>query len=91
MVIEALNSAAPVPTVPVRSESGGCMPGTSSCVRCGGPLVTITFSVEGAPRTMQSCSGCDNRTWLAGSTPIALDGVLAELSDVRRAPFVSRR
>ncbi|HEV8298937.1 MAG TPA: hypothetical protein VGQ20_16640 [Acidimicrobiales bacterium] len=61
------------------------------CGRCGGSLVTITFSIEGAPRTMRSCSACDHRTWLAGSRPIELDGILAELSDVRRVPTGLRR
>jgi hypothetical protein len=48
-------------------------------------LVSITFDFEGEPRTMRSCSACDHRTWLAGSERIELDGVLAELHDLRRA------
>jgi hypothetical protein len=64
---------------------------TSSCERCGGSLVSITFTVAGEPRTMRSCSACDHRTWLAGSAPVPLDGVLAELHDTRRTPAPSRR
>jgi hypothetical protein len=59
------------------------------CERCGGSLVSISFSVAGEPRTMRSCSACDHRTWLAGSAPVALDGVLAELHDTRRSALVS--
>jgi hypothetical protein len=57
---------------------------SSVCERCGGSLVSITFSVAGEPRTMRSCSACDHRTWLAAGSPVPLDGVLAELHDTRR-------
>jgi hypothetical protein len=62
---------------------------TTSCERCGGSLVSITFTVAGEPRTMRSCSACDHRTWLAGGSPASLDGVLAELHDTRRSALVS--
>jgi hypothetical protein len=61
---------------------------TTSCERCGGSLVSITFSIAGEPRTMRSCSACDHRTWMAGGSPVALDGVLAELHDTRRSALV---
>jgi len=64
---------------------GNATMATSTCERCGGSLVSITFDFEGEPRTMRSCSACDHRTWLAGSERIELDGVLAELHDLRRA------
>jgi hypothetical protein len=62
---------------------------TSSCERCGGSLVSITFTIAGQPRTMRSCSACDHRTWLASGAPVGLDGVLAELHDTRRSALVS--
>jgi transcription elongation factor Elf1 len=64
---------------------------SSSCERCGGSLVSITFVVGGEPRTMRSCSACDLRTWLAGSDPIDLDGVLADLHGTRRVAQPTRR
>jgi hypothetical protein len=67
------------------------MAASSGCERCGGSLVTITFTIGGEPRTMRSCSTCDHRTWLAGTRPIDLGGVLAELSDARRAGALTRR
>jgi hypothetical protein len=62
---------------------------TSCCERCGGSLVSITFTIAGQPRTMRSCSACDHRTWLASGAPVGLDGVLAELHDTRRSALVA--
>jgi hypothetical protein len=48
------------------------------------------MTISGEQRTMCSCSRCDFRTWYAGGHPaarrkMALEGVLAEISEERRA------
>jgi hypothetical protein len=76
---------APGTTAQWDQGEGNATMATSICERCGGSLVSITFDVDGEPRTMRSCSACDHRTWLAGAERIDLDGVLSEIPDVRRA------
>jgi hypothetical protein len=52
--------------------------------------VSISITISREQRTMCSCSRCDFRSWYAGGHPaprrtLALEGVLAEISDERRA------
>lgn len=65
------------------------------CPRCANPLVSIMLTISGQRRTMCSCSRCDFRTWYAGEHPaarraVALEGVLAEISDERKAQMTRR-
>jgi hypothetical protein len=65
------------------------------CPRCSNPLVSIKMTIGGERRTMCSCSRCDFRSWYAGEHPaarrkLALEGVLAEISDERRAQMQRR-
>jgi hypothetical protein len=53
--------------------------------------VSITLTIAAEPRTMQSCSTCDHRSWVTGSRKIDLDLVLNELSENRRTPAASYR
>ncbi len=60
------------------------------CPRCAHSLVSISITISGQQRMMCSCSKCDFRSWYAGGhpatrRPVALEGVLAEISDERRA------
>lgn len=52
------------------------------CASCDGWLVEITFSLEGAPVTMRSCSACDRRSWHREGEQVDLAGALG--ADVRR-------
>lgn len=67
------------------------MAAVMACERCGGSLVSITFTINGEVRTMRSCSKCDHRTWLADGAPIELGGVLEEISHERRMNAMTRR
>jgi hypothetical protein len=65
------------------------------CPSCTNPLVSIKITISGERRTMCSCSRCDFRSWYSGDHPatrrkIALSGVLAEISDERRAQMTRR-
>jgi len=60
------------------------------CPRCPNTLVSISITIGGERRTMQSCSRCGHRGWYAGESstgqkPVELAGVLAAISDERRA------
>lgn len=63
-----------------------CM-STPRCSRCAHTLVSISITISGQRRTMRSCSACGYRGWYAGDAPsrVELSGVLAEISDERRA------
>jgi hypothetical protein len=50
------------------------------CPRCGRQLVEITLDAEERAMTLRSCSHCDLREWKALEGPLALDGVLDDLS-----------
>ena len=58
-----------------------------ACERCRGSLVVITLTVGEGTRTLQSCSRCDRRRWVADGAPAELSGVLTDLSNaVGRRP-----
>ena len=62
----------------------------SKCPCCPNTLVSISITISGERRTMRSCSRCDYRGWYSGDPTdrlerMALAGVLAEISDERRA------
>lgn len=44
-------------------------------------MVSLTLEIEGAKRTLHSCSHCDLRIWQAAGEPISLEGVLDEIAD----------
>jgi len=50
------------------------------CDSCGQELVEIGLLIDGSEITMQSCSGCDHRSWHRGTERVELGGVLADLS-----------
>lgn len=51
-----------------------------ACERCRGSLVVITLTVGEGTRTLQSCSRCDRREWVADGAPADLPRVLTDLS-----------
>ncbi len=53
------------------------------CIKCGGPLVSISLRVTTGMRTMYSCSECDYRVWEAEGSTTELGSVLHELSKTR--------
>lgn len=54
--------------------------GEPRCPRCHRTLVRITLEVSGRSMTMRSCSRCDTREWEAAEGPVALAGVLEDLT-----------
>jgi endogenous inhibitor of DNA gyrase (YacG/DUF329 family) len=53
------------------------------CPRCRRLLVEITIESGEHPMTMRSCSHCDVREWTSTAGPVALDGVLDDLTRER--------
>jgi hypothetical protein len=51
------------------------------CPRCRHTLVTIRLDLAKGARTLRSCSNCDLRAWQTDDGPIALDGLLSDISD----------
>ena len=54
--------------------------GSSTCQRCGGPIIEIELVSGDAPLVMRSCSHCDVRDWSTQGREIDLSEVLHELS-----------
>jgi hypothetical protein len=55
------------------------------CPGCGRAFVEITLDVGGDDLIMRSCSNCDIRSWHGPDGELALDGVLADITErVRR-------
>ena len=52
-----------------------------TCRACSNSLAVITLTIDGASRTMRSCSFCDRREWSDEGDVINLSEVLTELSD----------
>lgn len=53
----------------------------TKCMKCERDMVSLTLEIEGAKRTLHSCSHCDLRIWQAAGEPISLEGVLDEIAD----------
>ncbi|MDH3754982.1 MAG: hypothetical protein OEU32_14015 [Acidimicrobiia bacterium] len=53
----------------------------SKCPACGATLIEIDIDQHGQAFTMQSCSGCDTRTWQVDGAPSRLPSVLRSLGD----------
>jgi hypothetical protein len=47
-----------------------------SCPRCAGPLVSITFRLEGTDVEMRSCSTCDVRFYSREGEEVELTGLI---------------
>ena len=50
------------------------------CGKCGDTTLIVDFILDGNRFSMQSCAGCDRRTWRRAGDDVGLDGVLADLS-----------
>lgn len=53
----------------------------NNCPRCAGAVVEIEIEQHGQRYIMQSCSGCDTRTWVVDGNPSGLPTVLRGLGD----------
>lgn len=53
----------------------------TKCVKCERVMVSLNLEIDGAMRTLHSCSHCDLRLWEAAGETCSLEGVLGEISD----------
>ena len=63
-----------------RADGSAAVPLGHRCGKCGDSTLTIDFILDGNRFSMESCGGCDRRTWHRAGDDVGLDGVLADLS-----------
>lgn len=51
------------------------------CEICDDELVQIDLLVDGRPLTLRSCGDCGHRLWFDRTDPVALDGILAVITE----------